>query len=98
MDVISVAGQDIPINIVEEFGDDRLAEYDSTHRCINIGKEVLKTKELFRSTLVHEIIHCALDLSGANYNMPLKTEEQVVTAIEALAVPAVVKLWGYMSG
>lgn len=98
MDVISVAGQDIPINIVEEFGDDRLAEYDSTHRCINIGKEVLKTKELFRSTLVHEIIHCALDLSGANYNMPLKTEEQVVTAVEALAVPAVVKLWGYMSG
>ena len=48
MDVINIAGQDIPINIVEEFGDERLAEYDSTHRCINIGREVLKTKELFR--------------------------------------------------
>jgi|TARA_B100001093_G_scaffold56903_1_gene48096 exo-beta-1,3-glucanase (GH17 family) len=97
MDVINIAGQDIPINIVEEFGDERLAEYDSTHRCINIGKEVLKTKELFRSTLVHEIIHCALDLSGANYNMPVKTEEQIVMAVEALAVPAVVKVWGLLS-
>jgi hypothetical protein len=98
MDVINIAGIDIPINIVEEFGDDRLAEYDSTHRCINIGTEVLKTKELFKATLVHEIIHCALDLSGANYNMPIKTEEQVVIAVEALAAPAIVRIWKVLGG
>jgi hypothetical protein len=29
--------------------------------------------------------------------MPVKTEEQIVMAVEALAVPAVVKIWDVLS-
>tara|TARA_R110002020_G_scaffold318817_2_gene534472 strand:+ start:1999 stop:2310 length:312 start_codon:yes stop_codon:yes gene_type:complete len=86
---IRVAGMDIPLNIVESFPDGRLGEYDGNKREISLSKECLDDHKLCRATLVHEVVHCALDLSGANYGMSEKTEEQVVTAVEALAVPAV---------
>ena len=86
---IAVAGIDIPLNLVQSFPDGRLAEYDGNRREINIAEECVADPKLCRSTLVHEVVHCALDLSGANYGMSEKTEEQVVTAVEALAVPAV---------
>lgn len=86
---IQVAGLNIPLNVVLSFPDGRLAEYDGNKREINIAKECLSDNKLCRATLIHEVVHCALDLSGANYGMSEKTEEQVVTAVEALAVPAV---------
>tara|TARA_R110001592_G_scaffold49776_1_gene154779 strand:+ start:2533 stop:2856 length:324 start_codon:yes stop_codon:yes gene_type:complete len=86
---LRVAGMDIPLNIVESFPDGSLGEYDGNVREISISKACFKDVNLFRSTLVHEVVHCALDLSGANYGMSSKTEEQVVTAVEALAIPAV---------
>ena len=80
---IYVAGMRIPINVKEELPGS-LAEYD-----VNI----LRDKQLFRSTIVHELIHCALDLAGVSFNMPTKTEEQIVTAVESLAAPAIVRVW-----
>tara|TARA_B100001059_G_scaffold95433_1_gene94621 strand:- start:772 stop:1095 length:324 start_codon:yes stop_codon:yes gene_type:complete len=86
---IQVAGMKIPLIIVESFPDGTLGEYNGNTREISLSKECFKDEGLFRSTLIHEAVHCALDLSGANYGMTTKTEEQVVTAVEALVVPAV---------
>ena len=86
---IKVAGIDIPLNVVASFPDGRLGEYDGNKREISLSQECLSNMKLFQATLIHEVVHCALDLSGANYGMSEKTEEQVVTAVEALAVPAV---------
>jgi|TARA_A100001391_G_scaffold200348_2_gene184744 hypothetical protein len=89
---IYVAGMRIPINVKEELPGS-LAEYDPEMRCINIHVSILRDKQLFRSTIVHELIHCALDLAGVSFNMPTKTEEQIVTAVESLAAPAIVRVW-----
>ena len=79
-DFINVAGQRIPVNVKEDMPG-RLAEYDPELRCINIHVSVLRDRQLFRSTLVHEVIHCALDLAGISFNtsrvLSEKIEEQV---------------------
>ena len=93
---INVAGQRIPVNVLEDMPG-RLAEYDPELRCINIHRSVLRDRQLFRSTLVHEVIHCALDLAGISFNtsrvLSEKIEEQVVTAVESLAAPAIIRVW-----
>ena len=95
-DFINVAGQRIPVNVKEDMPG-RLAEYDPELRCINIHVSVLRDRQLFRSTLVHEVIHCALDLAGISFNtsrvLSEKIEEQVVTAVESLAAPAIIRVW-----
>ena len=89
---LNIAGLDIPLNSVESFEDSRVGEYDSETREINILSRCFGNPTVFMPILVHEMAHCALDLSGANYEMSDKTEEQVVTAIETLLVPAVKRL------
>ena len=93
---ITVAGQRIPVNVLEDMPG-RLAEYDPELRGINIHSSVLRDRQLFRSTLVHEVIHCALDLAGISFNtsrvLSEKIEEQVVTAVESLAAPAIIRVW-----
>jgi hypothetical protein len=43
------------------------------------------------------VIHCALDLAGISFNtsgvLSEKIEEQVVTAVETLAAPAIIRVW-----
>ena len=93
---INVAGIRIPVHIKEEMPG-RLAEYDPEMRCINIHVSVLRDRQLFRATLVHEVIHCALDLAGISFNtsrvLSEKIEEQVVSAVESLAAPAIIRVW-----
>ena len=64
---IKVAGLDIPLNVVASFPDGRLGEYDGNKREISLSQECLSNMKLFQATLIHEVVHCALDLSGANY-------------------------------
>ena len=86
----------MPVNGQEDMPG-RLAEYDPELRCINIRGSVLRDRQLFRSTLVHEVIHCAIDLAGISFNtsrvLSEKIEEQVVTAVESLAAPAIIRVW-----
>jgi hypothetical protein len=93
---VNIGGKRIPINVLDEMPG-RLAEYDSEYRCINISAHILKDRQLFRDTLVHEVIHCALDLAGISFNtsgvLSEKIEEQVVTAVETLAAPAIIRVW-----
>ena len=93
---INVAGIRIPVHIKEEMPG-RLAEYDPEMRSINIHVSVLRDRQLFRATLVHEVIHCALDLAGISFNtsrvLSEKIEEQVVSAVESLAAPAIIRVW-----
>ena len=93
---INVAGIRITVHIKEEMPG-RLAEYDPEMRCINIHVSVLRDRQLFRATLVHEVIHCALDLAGISFNtsrvLSEKIEEQVVSAVESLAAPAIIRVW-----
>ncbi len=93
---IDVAGIHIPVHVKTEMPG-RLAEYDPELRCINIHESVLRDRSLLRDTLVHEVLHCALDLAGISYNtsgvLSEKVEEQVVTAVETLAAPAIIQVW-----
>ena len=93
---VNIGGKRIPINVLDELPG-RLAEYDSEFRCINISAYILKDRQLFRDTIVHEVIHCALDLAGISFNtsgvLSEKIEEQVVTAVETLAAPAIIRVW-----
>lgn len=86
---LKIAGLDIPVNYVASFDDSRVGEYDSERREINLLLRLQDDPKALMTTLVHELVHCVLDVSGANYGMSEKTEEQVVMAVEALAVPAV---------
>ncbi len=95
---INVGGKRIKIHILApDKMPGRLGEYDPSLRCINISSETLKERQLFRDTLVHEVVHCALDLAGISFNtsgaLTEKKEEQVVTAVETLAAPAIVRVW-----
>lgn len=89
---INIGGLEIALNSVESFEDSRVGEYDSESREINILSRCFGNTKVFMPILIHEMVHCALDISGANYGMSDKTEEQVVTAIETLLVPAVQRL------
>ena len=93
---INVAGQRIPVHVKKEMPG-RLAEFDPELRCINIHESILRDRQLLRATLVHEVIHCALDLAGISFNtsgvLSEKVEEQVVTAVETLAAPAIIRVW-----
>tara|TARA_Y100000401_G_scaffold11112_1_gene7609 strand:+ start:759 stop:1088 length:330 start_codon:yes stop_codon:yes gene_type:complete len=93
---VNVGGKRIVVYIKEDLPG-RLGEYDSEKRCINIAESVLEDPTLFRDTLVHEIIHCVLDLAGLSFNsssvLSAKVEEQVVTAMETLASPAIAYAW-----
>jgi hypothetical protein len=95
-DFINVGGKRIRVVVVDEMPG-RLAEYDPEKRAINLHRSVLQDKALFRDTLVHEVVHCALDLAGVSFNtsgvLSVKIEEQVVTAIETLAAPAIIRVW-----
>ena len=86
---VIIGGITIPIRVVEEFSDQRLGEYDGEKREISVTRRCYEDPTLFNWVIVHEMVHCALDISGANYGMSTKTEEQVVSAVEALLVPAV---------
>ena len=93
---INVAGQRIPVHVKKEMPG-RLAEFDPELRCINIHESILRDRQLFRATMVHEVIHCALEMAGISFNtsgvLSEKVEEQVVTAIETLAAPAIIRVW-----
>lgn len=93
---INIGGKRIPVKIKKEMPGS-LGEYDSELRCINLVEGTLKDRQLFRDTLVHEALHCALDLAGISFNtsgvLSEKIEEQVVTAIETLAAPAIIRVW-----
>ena len=93
---INIGGKRIPVNVVKEIPG-CLGEYDPEFRCINLAEGTLKDRKLFRDTLVHEVIHCALDLAGISFNtsgvLSEKIEEQVVTAVETLAAPAIIRVW-----
>ena len=93
---VNVAGQRIPVHVKQELPGS-LGEYDSELRCINLHESVLRDRQLLRATLVHEVIHCALDLAGISFNtsgvLSEKIEEQVVTAVETLAAPAIIRVW-----
>lgn len=89
---ISVGGRKIPIDIRPM--KKRLGEFDPDTRRIALDPSVLKTRREFRSVLVHEVLHAALELGGvAGDRISPKAEEQVVNAIEALAAPAIVRIW-----
>ncbi len=93
---VNVGGKRIPVNVLGQLPG-RLGEYDPERRCINISESVLGDRALLRDTLVHEVIHCALDLAGVSFNtsgaLSIRTEEMVVTAVETLAAPAIVRIW-----
>lgn len=95
-DFINVGGKRIPV-IVKSKLPGRLAEYDPEKRCIIIVESILEDRNVFRDTLVHEVLHCALDLAGISFNtsgvLSEKVEEQVVTAVETLAAPAIIRVW-----
>lgn len=93
---INVGGKRIPVHVLRDIPG-CLGEYDSELRCINLSANILKDRQLFRDTLVHEVLHCALDLAGVSFNtsgvLSEKIEEQVVTAVETLAAPAIIRVW-----
>ena len=93
---VNIGGKRIPVVVVDEMPG-RLAEYDPEKRNIKILRELLQDKQVFRDTLVHEVIHCALDLAGISFNtsgvLSEMIEEQVVTAVETLAAPAIIRVW-----
>ena len=93
---INVGGKRIPVHVVKDLPG-RLGEYDPELRCINLSADTLRDRSLFRDTLVHEVLHCALDLAGVSFNtsgvLSEKIEEQVVTAVETLAAPAIIRVW-----
>ncbi len=95
---INVGGKRITINILPpEKLPGRYGEYDPGLRCINLSSDILESRQLFRDTLVHEVIHCAFDLAGLSFNtsgaLTERKEEQVVTAVETLAAPAIIRVW-----
>lgn len=95
---INVGGKRIPLEVTNlEETDQALGVYDSERRVIKLDESLLTDKRVLRDTLTHEVIHCALDLAGISFNtsgaLSHKVEEQVVTAVESLAAPAIVRVW-----
>lgn len=94
---IGVGGKRIPIEVCDlSDSDGALGMYDADRRVIRLDKSVLDDRRLLRDTLTHEAIHCALDLAGLSYTstglLSHKLEEQVVTVMESLAAPAIVRI------
>lgn len=95
---ILIGGRRIPIRVTSLLEDEgHLGDYDSNTRSIRLDSSTLLDPTLLRDTLTHEVIHCALDLAGISFNssgtLSPKLEEQVVTALESLAAPAIVRVY-----
>ena len=79
--VIHLMGHKIKVKLVEELVDD---DHDFLHGAYDGDKKTifLSKQSEWRSTLLHEILHCVFHLSGASEGLTMTKEEQLVLAAE----------------
>lgn len=85
--VVYICGHRIKIKTVEKLvdGSDELAgAYNGDTKTIYLLKH-----EEWASTLLHEIIHCALHLTGSGEGLSLSKEETITVAIENALFPLI---------
>lgn len=78
---INILGIPFEIKFVKKVDkDDSMGECDSTSRVIKIKKDT--NNEIIESTLLHEIIHGVLAISGVSSGLSEKKEEMLTVALE----------------
>ncbi len=88
---LNIAGQSITVKVTPM--DDSFGFYDEVTRTITLDSSLLTDEPRLREILVHEIVHCALALSGLAPNvLSGKAEEAVATCVSSLALPAILGL------
>lgn len=94
---INIAGVRVPII----WGDmpDSDGEWDYESRTIRLNPRLRGNPVAVRATLIHEALHAVLDFAGLSSRtsgaISLAREEQLVTAIESLASPAIHTIYQY---
>lgn len=86
---VHVCGHRIPVKVhrramVDDNDDPLLGAFRSDVLEIHLARH-----ENWRSTLLHEITHAILFLTGANQGLSLNTEERLVVAIENGLMPLI---------
>jgi hypothetical protein len=81
---------DHKVKIVYSDDKDNWGECDSDNMIITLSVECLKDPKLHFTTLVHEVTHMILRLSGVAF-MEANDEEAYVRCIENLVIPWVLK-------
>jgi hypothetical protein len=85
---IMVLDRKIKIEYVED--KDNWGECDSDMLIIRLSKDCLKYPEIHATTLLHEVTHMILRLSGVAF-MEINDEEAYVRCIESLVIPWALK-------
>lgn len=87
---VMVAGHRIKIKVVkhlvDDADDDLHGAYNGDTKTIYLAKD-----SDWKSTLWHEILHCALHLSAASEGLTTTKEEQIVSALEYATGPLLFK-------
>jgi hypothetical protein len=78
---LRIMGVDFSIQYLDALPDDELGEMDGPGRVIKINKR--QPREDQESTLLHEVLHAVLYLTGQSELLKHKREESLVLAIEA---------------
>jgi hypothetical protein len=81
---------DHKVKIVYSSDEENWGECDSDNMVITLSKECLKDPKLHYWTLVHEVTHMILRMSGVAF-MEENDEEAYVRCIENLVIPWVLK-------
>lgn len=85
---ILIGGQRIDIRTAEI---ENLGEYHADLKLIKINENIINDKRLCFETLRHEMMHCALNISGLSFCSSFE-EESVVRCMDNIFFPAYDKL------
>lgn len=84
---LKIAGQSIKVKLDPKL--DLWGQWDRDAKVITLGACVISKPSELIPTLVHEMRHAALDLSGVSHGMSDELQEQVVRCLDEIADPAV---------
>jgi len=82
---VVIAGVKVPVRINRALRD--FGNCDREPVAITLGRPALENTEVLLATLIHEIRHAALILSGVSHGLTHKQQEQVVRCMENIADP-----------
>ena len=77
-----ILGKMVKINYSVDMDKDDCGEFDDSTMTISINLNRHDNEDLLKSTLLHEIIHAILFITGQNELLDSKQEEGLVRAIE----------------
>ena len=89
---LSIGGVRHRVTTPKKITDKVYGLYDGARSLIQLNPRLNNTEDLMYGTLMHEVTHASLYVSGLSNLLAEKEEEAVVCMIESILIPAIIKI------